>query len=230
MRNRAPKYFVLVLIILLSSMLNAQVGIGTSAPDESAQLDVVASDKGILIPRIALQSTSDNLTISNGNVNSLLIYNTTFAADITPGYYYWDGKLWQRLANPDDLLDAVTTSIDKIKVADGIIDINDDGEPENNIFLDDVISNMSSVVAAEEATTTLVYNENGTLTYTDEDGIQYDIDLAAIIDAKETVTVIGVATNDNGTAGDTTDDFQELTYMDEDLVVTSVRPVRHLYG
>ena len=60
------------------------------------------------------------------------------------------------------------------------------------------------------------------MTYLDEERILNTIDLTSIIDAEETVTVIGVATNDNGTAGDTTDDFQELTYMDEDRVVTGI--------
>src|SRR5690554_747598 len=51
-----------------------QVGIGTLTPDNSSQLDVVANDKGILIPRISLTSTTDATTIKNGNVNSLLVF------------------------------------------------------------------------------------------------------------------------------------------------------------
>ena len=38
---------------------------------------------------------------------------------------------------------------------------------------------------------------------------------------QETLTV-GVDTNDNGTAGDTTDDFQELTYLDEERILNTI--------
>jgi len=64
------------------------VGIGTLTPDKSSQLDVVANDKGILIPRVSLTSTTDAVTITNGNVNSLLVFNTNTQNDITPGYGY----------------------------------------------------------------------------------------------------------------------------------------------
>ena len=37
---------------------NAQVGINTDAPKTSAYLDVEATDKGILIPRVKLTSTT----------------------------------------------------------------------------------------------------------------------------------------------------------------------------
>jgi len=52
----------------------SQVGIGTAEPNASSQLEVKADDKGVLLPQVALQSTTDNSTISNGNVVSLLCY------------------------------------------------------------------------------------------------------------------------------------------------------------
>ena len=61
----------------------SQVGIGIITPDKSAQLDVVATDKGILIPRVALTSSTDKSTIKAGNVNSLLVFNTNNQNDIT---------------------------------------------------------------------------------------------------------------------------------------------------
>ncbi|MDO5978126.1 beta strand repeat-containing protein [Flavivirga spongiicola] len=75
----------------------AQVGVGTPLPNSSAQLDVVASDKGILIPRVSLLSSTDITTISNGNVESLLIFNTSTISDVRPGYYYWHNNIWNRI-------------------------------------------------------------------------------------------------------------------------------------
>src|SRR5690554_413114 len=81
----------------------SQVGIGTLTPDKSSQLDVTANNKGILIPRVSLTSTTDTTTITNGNVNSLLVFNTATQNDITPGYYYWYIDKWKRMVNDDEV-------------------------------------------------------------------------------------------------------------------------------
>lgn len=53
------------------------------------QLEVVAADKGVLIPRVNLKNSTDTTTIANVNVNSLLVLNAATISDITLGYYYW---------------------------------------------------------------------------------------------------------------------------------------------
>ncbi len=67
------------------------VGIGTNTPDASAKIDITSSNKGLLIPRIALISTTDATTIPSP-ATSLLIYNTATAGvspnNVTPGFYY----------------------------------------------------------------------------------------------------------------------------------------------
>ena len=94
----------LVICILFGfNMLLSQVGIGTPLPEASAQLDVVADDRGILIPRVALTGRTDTTTIENGNVRSLLVFNTTTTGSLSEGYYYWDSLKWQRLLNSDDI-------------------------------------------------------------------------------------------------------------------------------
>jgi len=88
-----------ILFISLYSILNSQgIGIGANVftPDPSAMLEIQATDKGVLIPRISLNSTSDVTTISNPAVG-LLIYNTAYQNDVKPGFYYWNGLKWLRL-------------------------------------------------------------------------------------------------------------------------------------
>src|SRR6185503_20612357 len=59
-----------------------------------------SSNKGLLIPRVALTATIDNTTIASPSI-SLLIYNTATAGTgstaVTPGFYYWNGSVWTHL-------------------------------------------------------------------------------------------------------------------------------------
>ena len=86
------KTIITLLILMLFSITTfAQVGVNTTTPDASSMLDITATNKGLLIPRIALISNNDVTTIA-APTNSLLIYNTatvTGANAIVPGYYYY---------------------------------------------------------------------------------------------------------------------------------------------
>lgn len=84
-------------ILLASHSFSQNVGIGTATPAASAKLDVSSTNSGLLIPRVALTITTSPLPIT-APATSLLVYNTAAVADVTPGYYYWDGAVWARLA------------------------------------------------------------------------------------------------------------------------------------
>ena len=90
--------FYSVTLLLGANLLAQNVGIGTNTPDASAKLDVVDSNRGVLIPRVALTSTLVAAPVATP-ANSLLVFNTNTAGDVTPGYYYWDSGLnrWVRL-------------------------------------------------------------------------------------------------------------------------------------
>ncbi len=75
---------------------NAKIGIGTSTPHVSSIVEISSSNKGLLIPRVGLTSTSDQSTITQ-LAESLLVYNTSTTGDITPGFYFWTGTAWQAL-------------------------------------------------------------------------------------------------------------------------------------
>ncbi|WP_264529510.1 hypothetical protein [Flavobacterium sp. N502540] len=92
------------ILLLLYGVSYSQVGIGNSKPDNSAMLDIVSTNKGVIIPRIALTGSKDLTTIANGNVESLLVYNIATVSDITPGYYYWSKNKWNKIAITDDTL------------------------------------------------------------------------------------------------------------------------------
>lgn len=103
---------------------NAQVGIGTPTPHASAILDVEATDKGVLIPRVALKNTTTVLSTGLVQEESLLVYNTAKVADVTPGFYYWVAEKgsvdahWERVVNQTQLNQAISNQggdITKIK-------------------------------------------------------------------------------------------------------------------
>lgn len=72
---------------------NVGINADASLPNNSAMLDVKHSNKGFLMPRIALTGTVDVTTIPSPAI-SLLIYNTNTISDVTPGFYYWNGTVW----------------------------------------------------------------------------------------------------------------------------------------
>ncbi|MFI2744514.1 hypothetical protein ACG2LH_17395 [Zhouia sp. PK063] len=90
------KSILFIAMICCATLSFAQVGIGTTTPDNSSILDITSSSKGVLFPRIGITGTTDQTTITSPT-KSLLIYNTNKVADVTPGFYYWDGTKWNRL-------------------------------------------------------------------------------------------------------------------------------------
>jgi hypothetical protein len=84
------KLFLLFALTAFSSNIFSQsVGIGTAAPNASAQLDVSSTSKGILIPRMTTAQRNAVAAPSNG----LMIYNTT-----TKQYNFYNGVRWQNVS------------------------------------------------------------------------------------------------------------------------------------
>jgi len=82
-------------LFLFSCTAFAQTGIGTTAPDASAQLDVSSTTKGLLPPR--LTQTQRNAIASP--VAGLMIYQT----DNNPGIYLHNGTAWVSMASASTL-------------------------------------------------------------------------------------------------------------------------------
>ncbi|MCZ8197116.1 MAG: hypothetical protein O9267_05885 [Flavobacterium sp.] len=81
-------YLLTTLLVFFFQLSIAQVGIGTTLPDPSSELDVSSplNDKGVLIPRM----TQAQRNLIATPATSLLIYQT----DNTPGFYYYNGTVW----------------------------------------------------------------------------------------------------------------------------------------
>ncbi|QCX40638.1 hypothetical protein FF125_20155 [Aureibaculum algae] len=79
------KILLIVFAVLLSSHAFTQVGIGTTTPDVSAALDIDATDKGLLIPRM----TTTQRTAIVSPALGLLVYDTD-----TKSIWNYDGTAW----------------------------------------------------------------------------------------------------------------------------------------
>ncbi|MGB4144358.1 MAG: hypothetical protein WBJ97_02255, partial [Bacteroidales bacterium] len=93
--------FIIIYMTIISVQVFAQnLGIGpdTFDPDASAGVEMKFTNKGLLIPRVTLTSTTSTSPITTPIATSLLVYNTATTGDVTPGYYYWNGNQWVRFA------------------------------------------------------------------------------------------------------------------------------------
>ena len=95
MNNKVKKTFMnrfvfllILYLVFISNLTNAQVGIGTTNPDASSILDITSSNKGVLIPR------ADTLSIVNP-AKGLIICDTATSTGLN--YFYFNGVYWQSL-------------------------------------------------------------------------------------------------------------------------------------
>jgi len=89
---------ILSLLFFFTYLISyAQMGVGTTSPDVSAQLDISANDKGVLVPRISLTNVSQTtLDGSHTAATGLLIWNTnaTTTGGNGVGFYFFNGVQW----------------------------------------------------------------------------------------------------------------------------------------
>ena len=88
-------YMVMIIFTSVVSFGQQNVGINTTGavPNASAGLDVDFSNKGLLIPRVALTGTANAAPLA-AHVAGMIIYNTATVSDVTPGFYYDNGTKW----------------------------------------------------------------------------------------------------------------------------------------
>ena len=108
--NKIMKKFIIFILLVSVFALNvtAQTGIGTTTPHSSAKLDVSATNKGFLPPRVTLTSATDATTIASP-AEGLLIYNLG-SVGLQAGYYYWNGANWSTIATASSTGSGVAAS------------------------------------------------------------------------------------------------------------------------
>jgi len=87
---------IIAFISLNAEVIYSQVGVHTDFPDASSAMDISASNKGLLIPRVTLSENLDDPSPVSSPAVGLLVFNSGSNQEM--GFYYWDGSLWVPLA------------------------------------------------------------------------------------------------------------------------------------
>lgn len=180
---RLQPSFLTIILFLFSWAVQAQVGIGTENPDASAMLQIEASDKGVLITRVALSSTTDNSTVTSP-ASGLLVYNTATAGigdtAVSPGFYFFNGSVWVRLLNTGNVISntaSITANTNSASTNQNLIDANTTNINTNtasitinttsiNSNISKITSNTSSITSN---TASITANTNAIANLTDSD-------------------------------------------------------------
>lgn len=163
------------------------VGIGTKKPSKSAMLDISATDKGVLIPRLDLKDATTFLRDNEGskvyNIGMLVYHNNTSnSATLIKGFYSWTGSNWDRITSESELTTVIdnlrteisteiSNEIEKITIIPG----GDPNKPED----------MSSLVVYNPTTKTFSYLIKDGATYKQE-----KITFEQLVKGEETKTFI----------------------------------------
>ena len=177
--KRIPITLVLFLSLAFTSMgqNNAGINDNNSSPHASAMLDVYSTTKGMLIPRVALDTTTSASPVTSP-ATSLLIYNTASTKDVTPGYYYWNSTKWVRLTAGSDankLYNLVTKSAnatllktENLVLASGDIILTLPAITSSDNGLEIVIKNVGTytdlIIVKPQATKKIDANDSSMLT------------------------------------------------------------------
>ncbi len=83
------------------------VGIGTTTPNSESILDIESTNKGILIPRVNITSTTFDLDGDGTQPIGLMVFNTGTTLPI--GFYFWNGSEWRNFKDSSAVIPAIST-------------------------------------------------------------------------------------------------------------------------
>ncbi len=86
-----------LLMCALVSQGQVKIGSNPSTIDANSLLELEATDKGFLAPRVTLTSLSSVSPLTGTVPAGMLVYNS--AGSLTYGFYYWDGSEWKFISN-----------------------------------------------------------------------------------------------------------------------------------
>ena len=94
---------ITLMLIFFGILASAQVKIGNNPTviGVSSLLELESTNKGLLLPRVALTSTTSFIPLLGPKVFGMTVYNFATVADVTPGIYVHNGRNWETLTDKD---------------------------------------------------------------------------------------------------------------------------------
>lgn len=189
--NKRVLNISLILLLASTGSVFAQQGFGTNKPSQSAAVDIVSPNKGLLIPRVALQA--DNLAAPiTSPETSLIVYNTTFNAanNLKQGFYFWEGTKWEPFTTATT--DLNTTNVSLAVVAGELVLTDSDGHPVKVDVAD----------LDKQQITTFALGTDHKVTLTLERGGTKEIDLSPYFNSTKLANGTNTTVSGTGTAAD----------------------------
>ncbi|MBD0831783.1 hypothetical protein [Aestuariibaculum sediminum] len=189
------------ILILVSCVVHAQVGIGTTNPDPSSVLDISSTSQGILVPRM---TTAERIAINNP-ATGLLVYDTSLGE-----FAYSNDGSWSTLGNAKSANQTTSkTGWVALKDADysltlAGITVNESTEPTNFTNIDLDFSNNASDGVIEdyapkgyEANDYFDNNSHRIQALNEGDAVEIRLQFDAIPEANNSFLVIALDIGDN---------------------------------
>lgn len=89
---------LIVCLLLLYNVAMCQIGVFNMNPDQSAELDLTSTSKGLLIPRVTLSTNLNSSSPVTSPAEGLFVFN--IGANQPQGFYFWTGSYWSLLKSP----------------------------------------------------------------------------------------------------------------------------------
>ncbi len=120
--RQIPHLFLSLLFLVLAFTANAQVKIGNNSTtiNSGSLLELESTNKGILLPRVALSDTS-TWALSGTPTDGMLVYNTaTVAGQLAPGIYIYNSSKWKLITTTTGTKATNWTSTGNSGTTDGV--------------------------------------------------------------------------------------------------------------
>lgn len=144
------------MLLCCSPAVFSQVKIGNNPKsiNKDAVVEIESTNKGMLLPRLALNSTTNAAPLSSF-VQGMFVFNTATANDVTPGMYYSDGVKWIKVNVSTAAGTAVKKSLEIVSAngktifntPETITDINKISLYRNGVMISFTINGANAIVA-----------------------------------------------------------------------------------
>ncbi|HVT62753.1 MAG TPA: hypothetical protein VHD33_04610 [Legionellaceae bacterium] len=101
MKTRVSLTLCICILVHLSAKCQVKIGDNATTINSASLLELETTNKGFVLPRVSLSSTSSSSPLPAGLLTATVVYNTNsgITGGSGTGIYYWDGSEWNFITN-----------------------------------------------------------------------------------------------------------------------------------